>query len=202
MTTAPGVSDLSLTTNSASANANILRNQWVSAPLGEGVTRGTITGQCLAQELTSAGDYCIQFVARIFSSDGSTERGVVYAADNSAITNSFDTATPTNRGMPRGSSNNPLTVNPVTYIIGDILVIEIGFRNFTGTNNQVRYFATNNNASDLPRDETTTVHNNTWIEFSQDLFFVFNATPVGHPAGGFGRAKGQDWRGRRKSGWL
>lgn len=151
------------------ANANRLIFQLIYVLPNSGKIRGTVRGQNLAFETAVANDYCAQCVIRLLSADGTLVKAVLLAANNAALSNEFAT-TDANRGFPRGSASQPIALAQASFTSGDLLVIELGFRNFSGSANVGAVRCTGNAASDLPIDETTTSQFNSWTEFSDISF--------------------------------
>lgn len=187
-------------------NQNILFRQWISDPLQlGGVIDGTVRGQIRALESGAADrDYCPQFVARVFSGDGLTERGILLDVDNSALSNEFSAAALTNAKFPRNWSGSGTPITSMSAQAGDVVVVELGFRTFSTFISNGNINANDNQASDLPEDETTTTVLRSWLEFSAEIFNLFqaNPTPAGHPAGaGVGLAVSKRWQRRRRT-WM
>lgn len=204
LTLTPSNSGNTFSTGAGTINQNRAFRQNIYQNLtAGGTTKGTVRGQFLCSEVSAADNYCVQCVIRILSGDGLTIRGIVYAADNSVLSNELIAGTETNTGIPRGSNFAAVPVHAVTYFLGDALVIETGIRAFTTSGNAAHIRYTDNAGTDLPIDNSETSQFNSWVEFSDDPNNPFdpNTTPVGHPAGaGVGMASGRNWRGR-KIGW-
>lgn len=188
--------------NNNLANQNIFcARQYISPPLYGHLISGIVKGQIRSAETNSSDDFVPQMNIRIFSGDGLTLIGTLYDFDNSSLSNELATSA-RNAKYPRNWTGDGATLNPVLVQQGNVLVIEFGVRTFGVTANSFNLLATSNQASDLPEDETTTANMNAWIEFSDNLFFDPNPTPIGHPAAaGIGLAVGKRWQ-RRKRTWM
>jgi len=183
--TTPGAgSNAQSLAGTGSANTNRLWTQFISTALSAQTISGNVKGQIQALETNLTDDYCPQLIIRVFSSDGLTERGVLLAADNSALSNEFALVT-TNAKFPRGYvSPGPALTNVVAQA-NDVLVVEVGFLQFSTSvaNARRTYNSSAGAAADLPEDESDTTALRTWIEFSQTLSFGVAA------AGGAGPTK-------------
>ena len=164
----------STTDATATAFRDTLLRQYVSDPIALGIISGTIKGQIRSSAASgAAAGVRAQLIAKVVSNDGSTVRGVLYAGDldTSATANptsEFSQAADTNRTFPRGG---PVAISPVVALDTDRVVLELGYRKHVNvTTGNVSLSFMDNNASDLPEDETTTTALNPWIEFSIDLF--------------------------------
>jgi hypothetical protein len=155
---------------------DVIWRQYVSDPIGAQTISGTVKGQIRARENASAANYRMQVLVSVVSGDGATLRGVAYAGDPESITTSPTSEFPlssvanigTSRQAPRGASQ---TLTDVTASSGDRIVIEVGYRinaTVTTASTGTGIFG-DNNASDLPEDETTTTALNPWIEFSNTI---------------------------------
>lgn len=158
---------------SATANRDSIIAQFIYAlPIGTVfATTQTVKGRVLAFENTATHNLRSQCIIRVIASDETTIRATLLAGDLST-----GTANPTsewglsaaNRQMPRGASGVAIAAN-YTSVLGDCLVIEQGFRKHSTTNGNGSIRYGDNNATDLPEDETTTADNNSWIEFSANF---------------------------------
>lgn len=152
---------------------DICRLQFISAPLSAQTITGTVKGQIRVYEGGDDDDCCRAVVIRVLSNDGATVRGTLLAHFPSSLESEW-VLSATNRYFPPSTS-----VDSVDAQDGDRLVIEIGSRRFAANFGYHRYRMGDNNASDLPEDETSTSDYNPWIEFSQTLDFL-DEVWVGH----------------------
>lgn len=133
-------------------------------------TTQTVKGQVLAQENAAGNDVRSQCVIRVIASDGTTVRTTLLAQDTAALANEWSDTALVNRKIIRTGPANLTAM--YTAVAGDYLVIEIGLRKHSnstpGAGSTLMRFG-DNNATDLPENETSTADNNTWIEFSGDL---------------------------------
>lgn len=163
------MSNKNVSETTSTANQDWAMRMYVSDPIGAQTITGTVKGQIRALESGSSGDQRAQMLVKVVSNDGSTSRGTLLAFDTSALSNEFPTSGVTNRKFPKGSSG--ATLSSVTAQNNDRIVIELGFRK--GDTSSTNFASTlvfgDNNASDLPEDETTTTANNPWIEFSMSF---------------------------------
>jgi hypothetical protein len=144
------------------ANTYCLCMQYVSDPIAPQTIAGTISGQAGGGE---ASNFCNGFSAariKVVSNDGATERGVLLTMGTGAT--EFTNPGPTNRNWPVSTA-----ATVVTAEAGDRIVIEVGFRRDVRNTGNVYMNLGDNNATDLPVDQTTTATNNPWIEFSQNI---------------------------------
>jgi hypothetical protein len=173
---------ISTLTNKVQASADVVSNdlvrQYVSDPLAAVTVSGTVQGVIRSLEASSLHDLCAQCLIRIVSNDGGTFRGTLYNFDNAALSNEFPITTAANRGFPRGSVAAAKTLSAIAASANDRLVIEIGWREAIsgeGANGTLRFG--DSSGTDLAVNETGTLDNNPWIEFSQTLTFA-GGTPV------------------------
>ena len=150
--------------------------QFQSPALAAQTISGTLKGQIRSSvnNLTFAGTVAI--AARVVSSDGLTLRGELLAptASQSASTPPRLSTSTINRSFRDSADNTDISLNPVTSISGDILVVEIGARDVdTGTTRSaaLRFLDLAINAY-LPEDETTSTALNPWVEFSHSIVFA------------------------------
>ena len=153
--------------------SNKLAFQGTSIPMEEQTISGTVKGIFYGYEPNDTDEYMPQLVARVVSYDGQVVRGTLYDAENQAITNEFNVATRQNRKFPRNWAGSGDTLTPVTALVGDRLVLEIGYRQAsTSVASAVLSFGETLTALDAAEDETTTHGDNDencWIEFSYDF---------------------------------
>jgi hypothetical protein len=164
---------------SASSSYDVAHWQLISEPLLADVTiSGTVKGIIRALESAAAADLCAQMLIKVVSRDGGTVRGTLLAHDGSALSNEFDAATLTNRKFPRNWSGAGTALSSVAALAGDRIVVEIGWRAYNASSTS--YTGTleigDSGSAWLAEDETSTIQDNPWIEFSQDLAFETYAT--------------------------
>lgn len=154
----------SKTTANGSSIQNILNRQYVSDPIAGQTISGTVKGQIRGNESKNSMNGFCSIIIRVVSNDGSTDRGTPLAITTGGT--EYSTSL-TNRNTPVSTA-----LTSVNAQNGDRIVIEIGARQTATSNNQnVTQSFGDNNATDLPEDETTTTANNPWVEFSGDLIF-------------------------------
>lgn len=152
--------------------SDTLRIQYVSDPIAAQVISGTVKGQIACNEDADTYQMMPQFLAKIVSFDGQTERGILYAHQTEAITNEFATLI-TNRKFPRNWAGSGATLSSVTALSEDRIVLELGIRQESTATTFFRLYIGDNNPDDLPENETETGSSfNPWIEFSQNIGFI------------------------------
>lgn len=156
-----------LTTNATTSPQFDLNRQYVSAPLEAGTISGTVKGQVKCRRASAVATLAVQIF--VVSNDGSTVVGTllsVTASQTAATPPLFPGAsTTTNRRMLDASDVAAIPIATQAISAGDRLVIEIGCRE--SSNAQIVGMTFNDdNATDLPEDDTTTNDFNPWIEFS------------------------------------
>ncbi len=165
---------------SSSSEQFILTGQHVSAPLAAQLLLGTIKGQfpCRTGGTTVQGTLAI--LIKVMSGDGATERGVLLS-----ISASVNTATPPrfivssqygNRSFRDVLDSTDLTLDPMSCLAGDVIVIETGFRELSTSPTSAGFLTYGDvDTVDAPEDETTdwanTFQDNAWIEFSSEPVF-------------------------------
>ena len=148
-----------------STNQDILFRQWVSDPLAaQTITAQTVKLQIGASETVGGNNLFVAWTVRVVS-DGGTVRGTCIGSPRRDATE-LAVATLTNRG-------DLLTSTAVVAQEGDRLVIEIGVGGDPSLSNphDSSLRIGDNDATDLPEDDTTTADNNPWIEFANNLLF-------------------------------
>lgn len=136
------------------------------------LTAQTITGTAKAvlrvREDVVLADIRSQMAIRVMSADLQTERGVLYAGDDGALSKEWATVL-TNRYFPQSGS---ATLSSVNAQDGDRIQVEIGFRSHSiGDSSGTGYIELGDAAVDLADDETNTTQGAPWVEFSQDIVF-------------------------------
>jgi hypothetical protein len=162
-------------TTGSPSNTDIVLVQFVF-PLPTGVaftTAHTIKGRVLTDQRATGTNLRSQCIVRVIDNDGSTVEATLYAGDLTTgtgnPTSEWSTAT-TSRQMPRGSTV-AVEANYTTPDATKYLIIEIGARIHADTTASANSFIRlgDNNATELPEDETDTADKTTWIEFSTNL---------------------------------
>jgi hypothetical protein len=156
------------------SNRDILFRQYVSEPLAaQTIPAQTITAQIRGREAHPLGNMYLAWGIRVVSGDGGTVRGTLVAVhrDN----NELVVGTLTNRWD--GVSGARLVVQS-----GDRLVFEVGTGGAptSAIGHDSDLSLGDDNATDLPEDDTATTAYNPWVEFSQTLAFgrTLNFEPV------------------------
>jgi len=151
----------------------------VSQALAAQTISGTAKGQMRTLEDSATANAVLGFAVKIVKPDG-TDRAVLLGVTNSP---NFTTTPPefavsavtrTNRQLLDSTSATPITLTSGTAQAGDFLVIEFGSvfqAGVSGTNRNLQLTTEDDSATDLPEDNTTTVANNPWIEFSANITF-------------------------------
>lgn len=165
-----------------SANpVNVIHRQWISAALSAQTISGTFSAVIRGGEDAATNDAALQVVLRVVSSDGLTERGVLYAGESAALNTTsgalgqeWATSSQT-RIIPSGTA-----LTSVTTQSGDRLVIEIGHRHYntltTNATGWLTYGDTTATADFALTAGLTTVLN-PWVELSGAVTFG-GGTPV------------------------
>lgn len=171
-------------TNSAvgTGNENVFCAQFISDQLAAQTISGTVKGQAWCREGSSTMDAMSQVVIRVVSGDGTIVRGTLLAAHSEALSSEWGAgAGARNRKFPLAALS-PATVTNVVAQAGDRIVVELGARVTAAVAGEVRVRARDDQAGDLPEDETTNDTADPWVEFSAGL--TFQAAPSGAPPSG------------------
>lgn len=160
-----------VTDNFGIVNEKQLWRQYVSDPLAPGAISGTVSGQVRCSEsLATANQDEVCLCVKVVSNDGSTLRGTLLALGFYGTTKEYPTGTAENRIIASAQA-----LSSVTAQAGDRLVVEIGTRPSTlplAAAPTIAAVFGDDNASDLPADQTETSTFNPWIEFSQTIGFA------------------------------
>ena len=158
------------------AGQNALDRQYVSQPLVVGQLFDTsikVKMQILAREYNSLDDVDKPLLGvRVVSQDGSTVRATLFSVSQwNGTNNEFINSGVNGRNATYASGQAADIASPYTSVSGDRLVVEIGFSDTGGTTPEaaLRWGET---GTDLVENETATVDNPGWIEFTADLKFV------------------------------
>lgn len=133
-----------------------------------------------------------QITARVTEGATATIRGTAYAGHNLGSTAGCTEWIPDtggrNASFPPAAADNTLTAVSGT-VAGDYLVIEVGYRSFSGSTTGGTLFVKDTAASDLPLDDSSVVGNlNSWIQFGAPE----EALPVYPPKWDVGPASTED----------
>ncbi len=165
---------------SVSTTFDVLIAQFLSPALTAQTVSGNLKGQIRALESAADADLRAQMLVRVVSANGSTVRGTLLAHDASALTSEFDVVL-TNRKFPLAWTGSGAALTPVVAELGDRIVVEVGYRahNATATGKSATLEFGDASATDLAEDETSTVQNNSWLEFSNTLNFDYSSGRFG-----------------------
>lgn len=131
----------------------------------------------------------VAVILRVLDSAGVTEKAVLFsdtptATDLNGASPDFVLGTFTNRTIP-SSANAPASgaLTSFACVDGDVLVVEIGFTSASsGTSGNASPVFQANAMNDLPEDTTTTItdpaYGNAWLEFSNGLKLLSDATTI------------------------
>ena len=146
---------------------SILNRQYVSDPIAGQTITGTVKGQLLGNENNVGFDGVSAVLIRVVSNDGATVRGTLLALTYPVLAgNEYLVSTDENRYTPVSTA-----LTSVAAQNGDRIVVEVGFYCYSKNSKIGSQTFGDNNASDLPEDQTTQTQNNPWIEFSADIQF-------------------------------
>jgi hypothetical protein len=160
VTTRIGSAMTSKDSATGSSKVTTLNRQYVSAPLNAQTISGTVRGQVRGNYSNKATNPALGIY--VVSRDGTTLRGTLLAiTDGSAYTKTL-----TNRSTPAS-----LALSSVGAQQGDRIVIEIGGDQTSNGNSHVTQSFGDDNATDLPVDNSTTTAYNPWVEFSGTIGF-------------------------------
>jgi hypothetical protein len=171
--------------SSTSTTFDAMIVQFVSQPLAAQTITGNVKGIIRAMESVTDADFRAQLSIRIVAFDNSAFRGTLLAQDASALSNEWAAAL-TNRKFPLNWAGSGAALSSVAAQEGDRLVVEIGFRshNALAAPRVGTLELGDSSASDLAEDETSTVQNNPWIEFSNTVT-LSNSLSNRHGSGTF-----------------
>lgn len=162
-------------TKTAATNpSDVLVAQFISDPLQAQTisAAGFVKGIIRVLENLLTVDARAQMTVRVLSSDGATVRGTLLAFDAAALSNEFDSVSLTNRRFPLNWAGSGAALTQVIASDGDVIVVEVGARFHTAnTGDTCTLRFGDASATDLLEDETGTIDDNPWIEFSQTLLF-------------------------------
>lgn len=158
--------------------------QFVSAPLAAQTIGGNVSGVILARESSTSANASLALVVRVVSSDGLTERAVLYAPAAGFI-NSTTVADAWGSEFATTASTRTVPVTaltPYTCVDGDRLVVELGSRNENSV--ATNYTATLTigdpaATADYARTPGLTTSLDPWIEFDSTIAFSSGAGVTG-----------------------
>jgi hypothetical protein len=149
--------------------------QAISPPLAAQTISGTFKGYFRVRSNLASFDGRSQLVIRVVSADGATVRGTLYAGDTGTGTVTQEwpasSSTFTNRSFPRSV---PASLSSLAISAGDRLVIELGFRIHSASNDQgqlrLGILDPATYPTDLAENETDQGdHGRGWLEFSSAI---------------------------------
>lgn len=163
------------------AGQDALDRQYISTRMDAGITftAGVTTykGQLMAREYAGTDNVDrYRFIIKVISEDGTVVRSTL----NGSITSSNVTGEFVNNATHRNKSIRTSTILTDTYttVLGDRLLIEIGYTDLSGTTPEASS-KWGENATDLPENETQTTDGAGWFEFSNTITFAGEiASPV------------------------
>jgi len=139
---------------------------------------GTIKGVVRCNEANAADNYTLAIAVQVIQADGSNRGTLLSPAasdDTSATPPEMAVGTNTNRRFRDSSESASITLTNVDAQAGDMLVIEVGFRQASTSTAQCtinygsRWVTADCAEDDTSTDTSTTA---TWVEFSQDIVLV------------------------------
>jgi len=152
-------------TGNTSATGHFLFRQYVSDPISAQTITGTVYGQVAGLEGHAGVNGFSDIIITIVSNDGSMVRGTLLAITSGAT--EYLVGTAENRKTPVSTA-----VSVVTAEANDRIVIEVGGLKNGAKKKDIQLIFGDDNAGDLPVDETTQTANNPWVEFSQTIAFA------------------------------
>jgi len=154
--------------------SSVLVRQYVSDPLASDRIDGTVRGVVRCMESASAANLRSQLLIRALAPDGVTSRGTLLALDTDALGSEWATGL-TARTFPKGASAG-VALTPVQVEAGDHLVIEVGYHSHntsTTSRTGTMEFGDPAASSDLAFGQTSTAQSAPWVEFSQDIEWLY-----------------------------
>lgn len=158
---------------------NVLHRQYVGQQFGVAQTiSGTVSAVIRTAETSAQGgtaDASLQLVVRVVSSDGTIERGVLYAGHTAALN---ATVGALGEEIPTTAASRIIpgvTLASLAVLATDRLVIEFGHRAHNTITTAVGCrlsYGDPTATSDFTLTSGTTTSLVPWVEFSQDLFSV------------------------------
>lgn len=145
----------------------------VIGPLAAQTISGTVKGQFRCSENNAGANATISIAVKIVQ-PGGADRGVLLAqtaADTTTTPPEMATSL-TNRRVQNSAESAAPSLTPQDATAGDYLVIEWGFRSATTTTRNISISYGDDNATDLPENDTETLADNPWVEFSGTIVFL------------------------------
>jgi len=144
---------------------NFVTRQYISNPIGAQTISGYVSGEIRVSESSGNANAERAVIIRVFSKNGATSRGTLLSTLNGG--SEYNTSL-RNLYFPAR-----IALTTVTSESGDRIVIEIGTyaRGYFYSSYTITHSFGDDNASDLPVNQTETNAYNPWIEFSQDIRF-------------------------------
>jgi hypothetical protein len=154
--------------------SNVCACQLQSPALAAQTISGTVLGINRVSEASNTDNYFAQLLIKAVSNDGTTERGVLLAFNNAALTQEWPVggSQAATRGFPREAF--PLDGEALTSLAiqdGDRLIIEPGFRQESTSTGNGTLRIGDDNATDYGVAASETDVKNPWIEFSGTITF-------------------------------
>lgn len=164
------------TAKTTGTNTYIGLRQYVSDPLiGSGTLSGTVSASVRGIESNNGFNAYEAVVIRLFSRDGTTERGVLLAL---TVEETENTTSLVSKDL---LSTAALTSQ--SYVDGDRIVVDFGYSSSDNNTSRTSGMSFGDNgAADLDLNDADTGADNPWIEFSADLAVYSERTVI--PAGG------------------
>lgn len=158
-------------------NNNALDRQYVSTRMNAGITftsgSTTISGQLMVREYATGDNTSyINIYVRVVSEDGTTTRATIRSNGLGNAANEF-----INNATHRNQTFSITCDASYTTVLGDRLVVEIGYTDQAGTTPEASA-KWGENATDLPVNNTQTTDGAGWIEFSNTITFAGEAGPT------------------------
>lgn len=150
-----------------------LDRQYISTRMNAGVIFNnpatTVKGQIMVREYATTDNVAsIWYTIKIISEDGNTVRITVRPFEQKAVTEFISNVTHRNAPiMSAGISS----IASYTTVLGDRILIEIGYSDSSGTTPEASA-KWGENATDLPENETQTTDGAGWLEFSNTITFA------------------------------
>lgn len=150
---------------------------FVSEPLTAQTISGTLKVMFNAMENSADYNFNTQMTARVMANDGTTLRGVLYGGhNNGSLVNEVSAEMYAPHRFPYHSGSG-VTLSSVTCQEGDVIVVEVGFREYATSAGQ-GFVQTGFHRSNYPDVDVSGVEGDAyvpgaygWIEFSDDLTF-------------------------------
>lgn len=154
--------------------SDVLARQYVSDPLFAAVSiSGTVKGMIKVAEVANTNNYVPGFIMTVVDSSNAL-RGTLLTA---LATGTEFATSQQSRKFPGAWSSPGTAITTVSALVGDRIVIEIGYtQTSTATANGGFTFG-DDSASDLGESENETNTFNPWIELSASLSFVAPPSP-------------------------